>query len=102
MTVSARILRLGYGAAAQGVHRNHARAELACGDNASADGVRDFMQFQVKKDLFAHGNQFSNNGRALFRGKLQADFVEARLSAKLPNQLQGFEPGIKVEGDDYR
>ena len=90
------------GAAARGVHCHHARAELACGANGSDDGVRDLMQLQVKKDLFAHGNQFSNNGRALHRKKLQADLVGARRSAKLPNQFHGFASGIEVEGNDDR
>ena len=90
------------GAAARSVHRHHARAELACGTDGCSDGVRDFMKLQVQKDFLAHGNQFSYNGWTYLGQKLQAHFVEARFGAKQPNQLQGFLPGIKVKGDDYR
>ncbi len=90
------------GAAAGGVHRNHTRAKLARGADGSGCGVWYFMELQVKKNLFAHGNQFSNNGRALCSEKLQANFVEVRLSAKLPNQFHGLGLCLEIEGDDYR
>ncbi len=50
-----------HGGTARSVHGDQRHTELACSANRTGDGVRNFMNLEIQKDVLALGDQIANN-----------------------------------------
>jgi hypothetical protein len=82
------------------MNREHLDTEGAGGFDRSRDGIGDVVQFEIKPDPGASGQNGAHDFRAFRRKKLEADFEEGDIAAKLLNKSKRFFSGRNVECDD--
>jgi hypothetical protein len=74
--------------------------QLSRRGNGAGNGVRDVVEFQIKKNFGPGGGDFFYGAGAFGGEELAANLEEVGNSTKPPGQLQGWPQAVNVQRDN--
>jgi hypothetical protein len=84
---------------AGGVHRQHPYAELRRRGDATRDGVRNVVKFQIQENAVPLFDQPPHEWRTFSRKQLIADLEASNLPAKASRKLERVNRIVYIERD---